>query len=214
MYPRETSEKSMLTSDNGPREPRSLFSPLLPPFVLAPALHRLSRTLSTQLSTFSWTWEKEMRKGEGMGCLGRIWWPTSSFWKMPLERDYPPPFFFPLLRPRPTPRAMPTPGGGERDLERMGHTCAAHSLFSSFLPSFLLSLFRFIHPTAPSPRIVDFAARYWQARQVELSRSSPRNRDLHLSRPSPCTTCRGHLALYSLIATGNSKIACTAPGSY
>lgn len=93
------------------------------------------------------------------------------------------------------PLAKPTPGGSERIRNEWATRVAprAFSLFSS-LPSFLhslppslpLSLSRFI-PYG----IVDFAARYWRARQVELSPGSPRNRDLHLSRRF-CTTCRRH----------------------
>jgi hypothetical protein len=89
----------------------------------------------------------------------------------------------------------------------MGHTCAARILvFSSFLPSFPSPPL----PSPPSCDVVDLAAQPATIGQVELSRTARQSgiRDLHLSRCRPCTTCRGHLALCSLIATGNSTIAC------
>lgn len=179
------------------------------------------RTLSTQLSTFSGTLERKgRREADGMmrwvGYGGR----QAASEKCPRSVTTLR-LFFSSSAPSGTPRARAVHTGWRwrEDSERMGHTCAAHSLFSSFLPSFLFSFLscRCVTPSTlgPAAFVVDFLTRYWRVRQSRtLPQNPPWNRDLHLSWRRACTTCRGHLALYSFIATGNSKIACLHGGSY
>lgn len=119
------------------------------------------------------------------------------------------PLFLGLVR---HPARCPHRVAGREDSERMGHTCAAHSLFfflPSFLPSSLLPSFPFYPPYGTvAPRIVDFAARYWRGK-VELLRSSPRNRDLHLSRrrPVPRAADTWHFTPLSRLGIRKSRVS-------
>lgn len=125
----------------------------------------LARTLSTQLSTFFRGCERDVWK-EGAGReKERLRWRWAGYggrqaasekcpWSVTTHH-----LFFSLLLlfcPRPAPPCAQRPHRVRRreDSERMGHTCAAHSLvfFSSFLPSFLpvlLFLLRLLLPPRP-----------------------------------------------------------------
>lgn len=145
MYPRGIWKIDGNFWQRGPREEsHSPFRPFRTP-VLAPALRHLRVLCLRNYRLFrgreSGKEKEEVEKVGRFGVAGGIWWPTSSFWKMPLERDYPPSFFSSSSS---TPFAKPTPGGGERIRNEWAtRVPRAHSLFF-VLPSFLSSLPRFI----------------------------------------------------------------------
>lgn len=236
-------EKSMVTSDNGPRRAAAGPPPLSSlgsrrPLPGTPHFGSRSspspRTLSTQLSTFSKNVSGKEERGGSWGWTGYGGRQAASE-KCPRSVTIPSAcsFFFLFLppasplTPRPHPRASLTRNGaqakgdgGEGEGGEFGtngpHVCRAGSRFF-FRPTFrpFPSSFAPAWPSFHPHDVVDLAAQPATTGkrngQVELSRTGrhPGIRDLHLSRRRPCTTCRGHLALYSLIASGNSRIACT-----
>lgn len=132
MYPKGEFEKSMVTSDNGPRD--SKVSPLL-----RPLWHPLYHLSGRCLRNYRLFRGRESREG-WVGYDGRLAASEKCLWSVTTLL----PLFFFLLLYRPTPFPGVYCWRWEVDSERMGHTCAAHSRFF-FLPSFLPSI-----PTRPN----------------------------------------------------------------